>query len=132
MNLCDLDHEKLRVRPKHNTTKISSIKLNSPTNQMRGGTQLMGSIGPGRSTKFTVSTNTDMVRNESLGMESNDIPHTVPMEEDDSESKPKKYDDRYWVAAFNKYIKKKGPKPGPHPDPEHNWNKHPELYDFGK
>ena len=132
IGLSDLDHEKLRLKPKPYTTKISSSQIGSPTKYNNRSTLLLDSVGP-RSTKYTISSTTDTANLESIGQDSNDIPRTVTMNEDEGETPQKpKYDDRCWIAAFNKYIKKKGPRPGPHPDPDHNWNKHPELYDFGK
>ena len=35
---------------------------------------------------------------------------------------------RIWDKAYMKWVKKKGPKPGPHPDPNHKWNTNPEQY----
>ena len=41
-----------------------------------------------------------------------------------------KYDDRSWQAEFIRYCQNKGPAPGRHPDPNHDWNKRPEVYNF--
>lgn len=33
-----------------------------------------------------------------------------------------------WERKFNKWLMDGGEKPGPHPDPGHDWNQHPEKY----
>ena len=42
----------------------------------------------------------------------------------------KQFEVRFWNSAFQKWQEGRGPKPGPHPDPSHTWNTHPEMYDF--
>ena len=42
----------------------------------------------------------------------------------------KVYDDRYWLNQRLKWEEGRGDKPGPHPNPKHKWNTHPELYDL--
>ena len=40
------------------------------------------------------------------------------------------YDTRVWDAHYAKYIQKKGPNPGRHPDPECIWNKDESAFNF--
>merc|ERR1712130_288817 len=35
-----------------------------------------------------------------------------------------------WNQKFNEWKKGDGDKPGPHPDPNHCWNKCPEIFDI--
>ena len=39
------------------------------------------------------------------------------------------YDARWWEGEFDKWILGEGSKPGNHPNPDHWWNKCPELHD---
>lgn len=35
-----------------------------------------------------------------------------------------------WERKYNKWLMSDGEKPGPHPDPEHKWNKEPGQFIF--
>ena len=51
--------------------------------------------------------------------------------DDSTRGNPVKYDDRTWQSDYLRYCKKQGPPPGRHPDPNHPYNRSPELYNFG-
>ena len=41
------------------------------------------------------------------------------------------YDARFWERQHLDWKEGKGPRPGPHPNPENTWNTKPELHDYG-
>ena len=49
-----------------------------------------------------------------------------------SGKKKANYEVRFWERQFLDWKEGKGQKPGPHPDPDHQWNTHPEMFDVGE
>ena len=41
-----------------------------------------------------------------------------------------KFDARFWEKELIEWKEGRGPRPGPHPDPNHKWNTHPELFNY--
>ena len=39
-------------------------------------------------------------------------------------------DERFWNKQLRNWYDGNGPRPGPHPDPNHKYNTHPEAYDM--
>ena len=40
------------------------------------------------------------------------------------------FDARTWDSEYLLWMNDKGPKPGPHPDPNHKWNTDPTTFNF--